>query len=74
MTTLTEIYNGYYIFTDDYKIFNLKHDEELIAEFHFSTRRGAWMMTVYDAEVLLSDVTINKLLVSYMKELENKYI
>lgn len=74
MTILTEIYNGYYIFTDDYKIFNLKHDEELIAEFHFSTRRGAWLMTVYDAEVLLSDVTINKLLVSYMKELENKYI
>lgn len=74
MTILTEIYNGCYIFTDDYKIFNLKHDEELIAEFHFSTRRGAWLMTVYDAEVLLSDVTINKLLVSYMKELENKYI
>lgn len=74
MTILTEAYNGYYISTDDYKIFNLKHDKELIAEFHFSTRRGAWLMTVYDAEVLLSDVTINKLLVSYMKELENKYI
>lgn len=74
MTILTEIYNGYYILTDDYIIFQLKHDEELIAVFHFSTRRGAWLMTVYDAEVLLSDVTINKLLVSYMKELENKYI
>lgn len=74
MTILTEIYNGYYISTDDYKIFNLKHDEELIAEFHFSTRRGAWLMAVYDVGALVSNVTINKLLVSYMKELENKCI
>lgn len=74
MTILTEAYNGYYISTDDYVIFNLKHDKELIAEFRFSTTRGTWLMTVYDTEVLLSDVTINKLLVSYMKELENKYI
>ena len=74
MAMLTEIYKGYYITTDDYKIFNFKYNKKLIAKFHFSTKRGAWLMTVYDVEALPSDVTTNKLLLSYMKDLETKYI